>query len=103
MLKETKTKITKNFLTLIILRRLQGEPAHGYRIIVDIKKFYGVYFGPSTVYPRLNRLEENGYVQSEWRTENDRPRKIYHITQKGEKLLDQTASSLLFIINQLTA
>ena len=36
---------------MIILQFLDQEPMHGYQVITKIRKNFGVYFGPSTVYP----------------------------------------------------
>jgi DNA-binding PadR family transcriptional regulator len=99
--KRVRTKITKNFLELIILRRIEGEPAHGYRILSDIRKVYGVSFRPSTIYPLLNNLEMGGYIESKWKTEKDRPRKVYSITPEGKKLLEKAANSFTQILNSL--
>jgi len=64
--KEVSTKLMKGLLDLIILQFLSTEPMHGYQIITKIRKSFGVYFGPSTVYPLLNALEKKGFVKSEW-------------------------------------
>jgi hypothetical protein len=34
------------------------QPMHGYQIITKIRKTFGVYFGPSTIYPLLGALEK---------------------------------------------
>jgi DNA-binding PadR family transcriptional regulator len=49
--KETQTKLTKGLLDMIILQYLDKESMHGYQLITKIRKGFGVYFGPSTVYP----------------------------------------------------
>ena len=56
--KETQTKLTKGLLDMIILEYLQHEPMHGYQLITKIRKTYGVYFGPSTVYPLPSNTRE---------------------------------------------
>ena len=56
--KEVSTKLTKGLLDLIILQFVSTQPMHGYQIITKIRKNFGVYFGPSTVYPLLNTLEK---------------------------------------------
>jgi DNA-binding PadR family transcriptional regulator len=99
--KTLRTKIAKNFLEIIILRRLDGEDAHGYRIIQDVQNTYGVRFGPSTIYPLLNTLETNGYLESAWETAGDRPRKVYHLTTDGKRLLDASTNSLAVIVKQI--
>ena len=59
--KEVSTKLMKGLLDLIILQFLSTEPMHGYQVITKIRKNYGVYFGPSTIYPLLGTLEKKGY------------------------------------------
>ena len=63
--KEIQTKLTKGLLDMIILQFLDQEPMHGYQVITKIRKSFGVYFGPSTVYPLLNTLEKKGYVKND--------------------------------------
>jgi DNA-binding PadR family transcriptional regulator len=55
---ETQTRLTKALLEIIILRFLNEQPMHGYQIITKIRKNFGVYFGPSTIYPFLAALEK---------------------------------------------
>jgi PadR family transcriptional regulator PadR len=74
--KEVQVKLMKGLLDLIILQFLSIEPMHGYQIITKIRKSFGVYFGPSTIYPLLGTLEEKGYVSSEWNMTSERPRSI---------------------------
>ena len=62
--KEISTKLMKGLLDLIILQFLSNEPMHGYQVITKIRKNFGVYFGPSTIYPLLGTLEKKGYVDS---------------------------------------
>ena len=92
--KETQTKLTKGLLDMIILDYLQQEPMHGYQLITKIRKTFGVYFGPSTVYPLLGALEKKGYVTSTWNMAADRPRKVYQISNDGKSLLSFTENSL---------
>ena len=85
--KEVSTKLTKGLLDLIILQFVSTQPMHGYQIITKIRKNFGVYFGPSTVYPLLNTLEKKGFVKSEWNMNSERPRKIYSLTSNGQNML----------------
>src|SRR4030065_634851 len=62
--KEVQTKLMKGLLDLIILQFLNGQPMHGYQIITKIRRSFGVYFGPSTIYPLLGTLEKKGFVKS---------------------------------------
>jgi DNA-binding PadR family transcriptional regulator len=95
--REAQTKLTKGLLDIIVLQFLETEPMHGYQIITTIRKSFGVYFGPSTIYPLLNTLEEKGYIKSKWNMENERPRKVYNLTNEGKTVLTFTANSLTMI------
>lgn len=100
--KEVSTKLMKGLLDLIILQFLSTSPMHGYQIITRIRKSFGVYFGPSTIYPLLNTLEKKGFVKSEWNMNSERPRKIYSLTSNGQSMLDYTEESLNLIYRKLT-
>ncbi len=91
----------KGLLDFAILNFLRGQPMHGYQIISTIRKDFGVYFGPSTIYPLLSLLEEKGYVKSQWDLENDRPRKVYNLTSQGADMLTSMAVSLNHICKKL--
>ncbi|HDI07289.1 MAG TPA: PadR family transcriptional regulator [Candidatus Bathyarchaeota archaeon] len=100
--KQVQTKLLKGLLDLVILQFLKNEPMHGYQIITKIRKNFGVYFGPSTIYPMLNQLEKEGYVKSEWNLESERPKKVYSLTTEGHNLLNFTEDSLNLICRKLT-
>jgi PadR family transcriptional regulator PadR len=100
--KEIQTKLTKGLLDMIILQFLDQEPMHGYQLITKIRKGFGVYFGPSTVYPLLGTLEKKGYIKSVWNMETERPRKVYSVTREGETILNFTEGSLNLICKTLS-
>ncbi|MCW4019554.1 MAG: PadR family transcriptional regulator [Candidatus Bathyarchaeota archaeon] len=100
--KEIQTKLTKGLLDMIILQFLDQEPMHGYQLIVKIRKSFGVYFGPSTVYPLLGSLEKKGYVKSCWNMDAERPRKVYELTKEGETVLNFTEGSLNLICRTIS-
>jgi len=99
--KEVQVKLMKGLLDLVILQFLNGQPMHGYQIITKIRKTFGVYFGPSTIYPLLGMLEKKGYVKSEWNMSTERPRKVYNLTTEGQSLLNFTEDSLNFICHKI--
>jgi PadR family transcriptional regulator PadR len=101
--KEVSTKLMKGLLDMVILQFLSAEPMHGYQIITKIRKTFGVYFGPSTIYPLLGTLEKKGYVDSNWNMNNERPRKIYNLTNEGHRMLNFTEESLGLICRKITA
>ena len=99
--KEVQTKLTKGLLDMIILQYLDQQPMHGYQVISKIRKGFGVYFGPSTVYPLLGLLEKKGYVKSAWNMDTERPRKVYKLTNEGKNVLSFTESSLNLICKNM--
>jgi DNA-binding PadR family transcriptional regulator len=99
--KEVQTKLTKGLLDTIILQNLSQESMHGYQLITKIRKDFGVYFGPSTIYPLLGQLEKKGYMKSAWNMDHERPRKVYSLTHEGKSLLSYTESSLNLICKNL--
>ncbi len=101
--KEIQTKLTKGLLDMIILQFLDQQPMHGYQVITKIRKDFGVYFGPSTIYPLLNTLESKGYVKSQWNMDTERPRKIYSLTHEGETVLNFIEGSLTLICKTMSS
>ena len=101
--KEIQTKLTKGLLDMIILQFLEQQPMHGYQVITKIRKSFGVYFGPSTIYPLLNSLEKKGYVKSQWNMDTERPRKVYSLTHDGEAFLNFTEGSLNLICKTMSS
>ncbi len=100
--KETQVKLAKGLLDMIILQHLQKQSMHGYQLITSIRKDFGVYFGPSTIYPLLGLMEKKGVVQSSWNMTTQRPRKIYQLTNQGKELLHATQNSLLMICQKIS-
>jgi PadR family transcriptional regulator PadR len=100
--KEISTKLMKGLLDLITLQLLSNKPMHGYEVIAKIRKNFGVYFGPSTIYPLLGILEKKGYVDSNWNMDFERPRKVYSLTTNGQNMLDYTEESLNMIRKKIT-
>ena len=100
--REIQIKLMRGLLDFVILQFLRNQPMHGYQVISSLRKNFGVYFGPSTIYPLLSALEEKGYIKSKWDLEKDRPRKVYNLTSEGEDTLNCTKISLNQIYMKLT-
>jgi DNA-binding PadR family transcriptional regulator len=93
-MKEARVKLVKTLLDYIILDLLKAEPMHGYQVIFNIRKRFGIYLSPSTVYPLLNALENKRFVKGSWDLRSGRPRKVYKITPQGLDLLNYTRELL---------
>jgi len=99
--KEVQVKLAKGLLDLIVLQFLNNQPMHGYQIITKIRKSFGVYFGPSTIYPLLATLEKKGHLTSEWNMETEKPRKVYKLTHQGQTILNFTENSLNLLCQKI--
>jgi PadR family transcriptional regulator PadR len=77
-------------LDLLVLKTLSWGPAHGYSVARWIQQLTDdvLTVGEGSLYPALHRLEERGWVESEWRrSENNRKAKFYRLTPKGRSQL----------------
>jgi transcriptional regulator len=77
-------------LDLLVLRILTRETMHGYGIAKRLKDLSGevLQVGESSLYPALQRLLLEGYVDAEWgASENNRRARYYTITKAGRKHL----------------
>ncbi len=101
--KEIQTKLAKGLLDMIVLQLIDSQPMHGYQVITKIRKTFGIYFGPSTVYPLLATLEKKGYLKSEWNMTSEKPRKVFTITSTGQTMLKFTENSLGLICRTMAS
>ncbi len=91
-----KADVWQGTLALMILTTLETiGPLHGYGIARRIEqtsgKLLSVNYG--TIYPALLKLEQEGYIESEWGvSENGRKAKFYRLTRAGRKQVEKEAS-----------
>lgn len=67
--------------------QLLRTPGYGYGLLEDLER-HGFATDANTLYPLLRRLEKQGFLTSEWNTEEARPRKFYRTSDEGERLAD---------------
>lgn len=84
--------VLRGTLDLLILQTLAGESRHGWAITHRIQELSedALKIGQGSLYPALQRLEQRGWVDSEWRhTEQGRRAKYYMLTNSGRKALNR--------------
>ena len=90
-----KTDVRQGTLALMVLKTLEVlGPLHGYGIARRIEQTSGdlLSINYGTLYPALVRLEQEGYVSSEWGTsDNNRKAKYYKLTRAGRRRLAEEA------------
>src|ERR1041384_411433 len=90
-----KADVWQGTLALMVLKTLETlGPLHGYGIARRIEQTscnaLSVNYG--TLYPALLKLEQEGYVASEWGvSENNRKAKFYRLTRAGRKQVEKEA------------
>ena len=88
--------VLQGTLDLLILKTLSLAPMHGWGISQRIQQLSRDAFqvGQGSLYPALHRLEEKGWVASEWATtENNRQAKYYRLTTPGRRALGAEVES----------
>ena len=90
-----KTDVWQGTLALMVLKTLEAMgPLHGYGIARRIEQTSGdlLAINYGTLYPSLLKLEQEGYIESEWGvSDNNRRAKYYRLTPAGRKQLDREA------------
>ena len=88
--------VLRGTLDLLVLKTLTLAPMHGWGISQRIQQFSrGVLdVNQGSLYPALQRLEQKGWIESEWRTtENNRRAKYYNLTRDGRRAVGAEAAS----------
>ncbi|TLZ50658.1 MAG: PadR family transcriptional regulator [Methanobacteriota archaeon] len=89
---EWTAELKKGSVQLCLLALLAGERKYGFQLIKELRELSDGFFDvkEGTLYPALRRLEERGFVRSEWvEREVGVPRKYYTITERGRSTLQE--------------
>jgi transcriptional regulator len=88
------TDLVQGTLDLLILKVVALEPMHGWAIARRIRQMSDdvLRVGQSALYPALHKLEQQGWIEAEWRlSENNRRAKYYALTRAGRNALAKEA------------
>ena len=80
--------VLRGTLDLLILKTLTLEPMHGWGISQRIEQLSRGFLdvNQGSLYPALQRLEQKGWIESDWHTtENNRQAKYYRLTATGRR------------------
>jgi len=105
----TKNELIQGTLDMLILRILNRGEMHGWGIAERIgqlsKEVLSV--GEGSLYPALYRMQDKGWIESEWgQSENNRRAKYYKLTKAGRKQLEserKTWDSLVVAVGEVMA
>ena len=86
------TDLLEGTLDLLVLKAISSEPCHGWGIAKRIQVLSQdvLSVGQGSLYPALHRLEQQGWIRSEWKdSEFGRTAKFYSLTRDGKKQLER--------------
>ena len=89
-MKTRKTDLLQGTLDLLVLQALAPRPLHGLGVAQRISQITQQTFDvkPGSLFPALHRMEEAGWLESNWgESENNRRAKFYSLTKRGRKHL----------------
>src|SRR5579864_9335505 len=87
----TQTNLLQGTLDLLVLKSLSTGELHGLGISRRIEQITGGTFQvkPGSLFPALHRMEEAGWLASNWGTsENNRRARYYKLTKAGRRQLE---------------
>ncbi|WP_221029464.1 PadR family transcriptional regulator [Actomonas aquatica] len=91
-----RLEVLQGTLDLLVLKTLSSlGPLHGYGIARRIEQVSGdlLALNQGTLYPALLRLEQQGWIASDWGvSENNRRARFYRLTEKGTQRLEVEVS-----------
>jgi PadR family transcriptional regulator PadR len=82
-----RMELRRGCLIVAVLAQLRDEH-YGYTLRKALDD-QGLAIDEGTLYPLLRRLESQGLLISEWREENKRNKRFYHLSPQGELTLKQ--------------
>jgi transcriptional regulator len=88
--------ILQGTLDLMVLRTLQAmAPQHGFGLAKRIQQISegALSLNQGTLYPALLRLEQKGWIKSEWGvSEANRRAKFYELTRAGQRQIERESA-----------
>ena len=87
-----RASLLQGTLDLLILKALSTGELHGLGVSRRIEQMTGGTFAvqPGSLFPALHRLEESGWLSSQWEaSENNRRAKYYKLTKAGKRQLGE--------------
>lgn len=88
--------LVQGTLDLLLLKILALEPLHGWAISQRLTQISGdvLQVSDGSLYPALHKLEQEGWIKSEWRpSENNRRAKFYSLTRLGRQQLEKETAN----------
>jgi transcriptional regulator len=102
---ESKSDVLQGTLDLMVLKTLESMgPLHGYGIARRIEQVSdnALILNQGTIYPALLRLEQRGWISSEWGlSETNRKAKFYSLSRLGLKQIQEETENWERVANTM--
>ena len=95
-MRDETSDVLRGTLDLLVLKTLTLQPMHGWGISQRIQQHSRSVLdvNQGSLYPALQRLEQKGWIDSEWRaSDNNRRAKYYRLTARGKRALGEETES----------
>jgi len=102
---KNRIELLQGTLDMLILQTLQWGTQHGHGIGQAIRANSGelLHVETGSLYPALHRLEQQGWIKSEWKlSENNQRAKYYRLTAAGKKQLSNEQSRWKLLVKAIT-
>ncbi len=94
-------ELRRGTIVLACLQLLR-DAGYGYSLLEQLDG-HGFRTDANTLYPLLRRLEKQGYLTSEWNTDEARPRKFYRTSADGSRLADTLTQEWLSLTEAIAS
>ena len=100
-----RDQMRKGSTDLLILSLLVERPMYGYEICQQLEQRSGGYFEmkEGLLYPTLHRMQQKGWLTTEWESVDGRRRKYYILTPSGKEELGEQAAEWKTFLDELQA
>ncbi len=91
------SQLRKGYLELCVLSMLEKKKSsYGFEILQTFEQAE-LHINEGTLYPLLNRMHKNGWLNSHWEppSEGGHPRRFYELSEEGESLLPKMQAAYL--------
>lgn len=97
IVEKLRKQTIKSIMDVIMLTELKNSSMSGYDVIGYIHNKFGVLLSSGTIYAHLYALERDGLIKGI----NDRKKRIYELTEKGEQTLETVSNENKEILSTL--
>ena len=98
--KEIVQHIIRNLLEIKLLRIVQVQPTWGYKIRKQVETDFNIKIRHGALYPALNSLEKNGFLECKTQQKGRRTRKVYSITENGRAYMKEYYSTIIELLGE---